>query len=358
MPDLLLWPRRFAKSVLARAVDPFLPSNAPLILVYHRVVEDFDRERQRMMQGTLVSQAMLARHLECIGRVREFTTLDELSRHWASGRPFTRPLAAVTFDDGYRDVYENAFPILQRRGIPAAVFVVTSLVGTSLPQTHDRVYRLLTRALPGWANPSADLARLLADAGVSPRRRLDEGSGASTASGFTRRLLTGLPRARLLAVIDRLETVLGPDDVEPPAGALPMTWSMLCEMRRAGVIVGSHTRHHVLMPQEPLGVMRDEAVRSRRDLEAHVEGPIEHFAYPDGAFNQDAMDAIEQAGYRFGYTACAHRDASRPWLTIPRRTLWEHSAVDSLGRFSAPMLRCQAQGLLAGRRGCTWYSHA
>ena len=34
-------------------------------------------------------------------------------------------MAAVTFDDGYRDIYENAYPMLKRKGIPAAIFVVT-----------------------------------------------------------------------------------------------------------------------------------------------------------------------------------------------------------------------------------------
>ena len=61
----------------------------------------------------------------------EFVSLDELGQRLSEGRRDDRPLAAVTFDDGYRDVYENAFPMLVRKGIPAAVFVVTKLIGTS-----------------------------------------------------------------------------------------------------------------------------------------------------------------------------------------------------------------------------------
>jgi peptidoglycan/xylan/chitin deacetylase (PgdA/CDA1 family) len=36
---------------------------------------------------------------------------------------------AVTFDDGYRSVFELAFPILRAAGMPATVFVPTALIG-------------------------------------------------------------------------------------------------------------------------------------------------------------------------------------------------------------------------------------
>ena len=90
----------------------------PLILGYHRVVEDFASASQTEMPSMLISRAMFERHVEWIGRSFRFVSLDEIGEQVSSGRPFADPVAAITFDDGYRDVYENAFPFLRRKGIP------------------------------------------------------------------------------------------------------------------------------------------------------------------------------------------------------------------------------------------------
>ena len=101
----------------------------PLILGYNRVVSDFATASQTEMPSMLIGQAMFERHIESIGKSFRFVSLDEIGEHVSRGEPFAEPVAAITFDDGYRDVYENAFPFLSRKGIPAAMFVVTDLIG-------------------------------------------------------------------------------------------------------------------------------------------------------------------------------------------------------------------------------------
>ena len=102
------------------------PRARALVIGYHRVVEDFDAVARTDMPTLLISRLMFERHLETIGHYFRFVTLDEIGRHVESGEPFRSSVAAVTFDDGYQDVYEHAFPILRRKGIPGAVFVVTN----------------------------------------------------------------------------------------------------------------------------------------------------------------------------------------------------------------------------------------
>src|SRR5262245_14712049 len=52
---------------------------------------------------------------------------------------FTEPTALVTFDDGYRDNYEVAFPMLRELGLPACFFVVTGLLDAPTLPWWDRV---------------------------------------------------------------------------------------------------------------------------------------------------------------------------------------------------------------------------
>src|SRR4030095_5496505 len=78
-----------------------------------------------------------------IGRRFRFVSVDELGDALEAGQT---DIAAVTFDDGYPAVYETAFPLLKRKGIPAAFFVVTGVVGTSELMLYDRLYLAVRHA--------------------------------------------------------------------------------------------------------------------------------------------------------------------------------------------------------------------
>ena len=83
---------------------------------------------------------MLECHLDWIARRFQVVSLDDLRVRLETRSRTAPPIAAITFDDGYRDVYEHAFPLLQRKGLPATVFVATSYVGTDGVLPHDKLY--------------------------------------------------------------------------------------------------------------------------------------------------------------------------------------------------------------------------
>ena len=91
----------------------------------------------------LISDRMLSRQIDWLAKRFSLMSLDEIGSRLESGRPFEKPAAAITFDDGYSDVYHHAYPLLKRKGVPAAFFVVTGLVDTGRPQVFDRLYLLI-----------------------------------------------------------------------------------------------------------------------------------------------------------------------------------------------------------------------
>ena len=120
------------------------------------------RKRRTPSPSMLVSRAMLERHLDWVARRFQIVSLDELRSRLETRAPARdRPIAAITFDDGYRDVYEQAFPLLMRKGIPATVFVATDYVGTAGVFPHDTLYLLLERASHRWRSFSRQLLDLL-----------------------------------------------------------------------------------------------------------------------------------------------------------------------------------------------------
>jgi peptidoglycan/xylan/chitin deacetylase (PgdA/CDA1 family) len=326
----------------------------PLILGYHRVVDDFEAVARTGMPSMLTSTAMFERHLDLVGRHFRFVTLDEIGEHLAAGRPFTERVAAVTFDDGYRDNYEHAFPILKRKGIPAAVFVVTDLVGQPRWQIHDKLFHLVAKAYATWDDPRRELWSLLKGLGLPASHLLRNRLAAKSPMTTVSALLPDLSQANVTRVMRALEACVGNGFHDIP---LSLTWPMIQEMHQAGMIIGSHTRTHVSLPAESPDTVTAELEGSKRAIEAHTGAPVVHFAYPGGQFTPRDVEAIERAGYRFAYTACPHRDPRHPTLTIERLLLWEGSSVDGDGRFSPAILRCQVHDLWPPARTCGRVHH-
>jgi peptidoglycan/xylan/chitin deacetylase (PgdA/CDA1 family) len=314
----------------------------PLVIGYHRVVDDFEAHAQGYMPSMLISAATLEQQLDWIGRHYEFADPDGMGR-WLSGeRPAGKPVAIITFDDGYRDVYEQAFPLLRRKGIPAVVFVVSDLVGNTDMQIHDALFLLLVRALATWSMPRLQLQDVLREA--APAAGPGPDVGALGPQPLTRALLARLTQAELRTVIGMLRRQVALPETGQP-GYTAMDWGMLAEMRRAGMRIGSHSRSHALLTNETGGKVDEELHGSRREIERRLGEPALHFAYPDGRFDASVVSAVADAGYRFAYTTCQHRDAGHPALTIPRRLLWEKSCLDAFGRFSPAVMGCQVNGV-------------
>jgi len=297
----------------------------PFIAGYHRVVQNFQRSVHHTIPSMLVSTATFERHLDSLARRFDFASLDDIGVCLTSHRRFSRPAAAITFDDGYADVFHNAFPILKRKGIPAAVFVVTEVVGTNRMQVHDRLYRCLARPRAPGFNPS------------ELRRMTD--------------WLTRATQTQILKEIDRLE-VGQPATQEELAEFAPLSWEMIAEMEKAGMTIGSHTASHALLTsEEPAGVSR-QIIDSKTALEARLKHPVHHFAYPDGRWNGTVLAQVHHAGYRFAYTICPARHSSFPLLTIPRKVLWEESCNNAFGTFSPSILYCHGNGVFDAGRTC------
>jgi peptidoglycan/xylan/chitin deacetylase (PgdA/CDA1 family) len=347
-----MW-RRLAKTGIAcglswTGADDWIGSlsgsrHRPLVVGYHRVVED-GASTDLALPGMVISRGMLERHLDWIGRRYRFVSLDELGERLLSADAGGEAVAAVTFDDGYSDVYHNALPVLRRKGIPAAVFVVSDLVGTNCLPLYDRLFLLLSHAFgQNGTRPRVSLPSLLLRLGLpfnDPASRRALARGPFQALGV---LLDRLPQLEIQAVIAALAAETGTMPRSPELR--PLTWEMLLELQGAGVTIGSHTRSHALLTNERAERMHEEAAGSRQALEQRLPDPVVHFAYPDGRWDAAAVGAVAAAGYRFAYTVCSHQDAAAPLLTIPRRMLWEESCLDSLGRFSESVMSCQMNGV-------------
>jgi peptidoglycan/xylan/chitin deacetylase (PgdA/CDA1 family) len=91
-----------------------------VVLMYHRVCPDSEEVTSRYV----VSKSNFRKQMEFLSRNGYYTpTLDKFL-HGTLKENRSRPIV-ITFDDGYLDNYENAFPVLQEFGFSALIFLVT-----------------------------------------------------------------------------------------------------------------------------------------------------------------------------------------------------------------------------------------
>lgn len=198
--------RRLLKSGLAWGVSHagIGQLHSPFVVGYHRTVDQMPDDPKATIPSLCITVKMLERQLDWIGRRYKFVSLDDLERASRG----TQPVAAVTFDDGYQDFYELAYPLLKRKGIPATVFVVTDLIGTLDLQIHDRLYLLLARSR-SYEEAHAQLVQIL----------------------------SALPQSEVMRFISELESKVEIEwDVQRAHRSL--TWEEIAEMQHEGITIG------------------------------------------------------------------------------------------------------------------------
>lgn len=246
----------------------------------------------------------------------------------------SRP-AVITFDDGYRDNYTVALPILQRHGVKAAFFVATGFLEGGM-MFNDRVIEAIRRASIGSISvPGAD------EGGVSelPLRNVADRRAAIDA---VLRAIKHLPPDERLQRVEALER-----DTRAafPAGRQPgepmmMAPDQVAALRRAGMTVGGHTRTHPILLALPDAEAQAEISGGLDDLAGILGERPSIFAYPNGKpggdFDERHVAMVRQAGCRYAFTTragAADRQASA--LELPRFTPWDRERT----RFGVRALR-------------------
>lgn len=223
----------------------------------------------------------------------------------------------ITFDDGYRDNYLYAFPILRELSMPATIFLATAATDSCNVLWHDRVFAAFRRT---------EASGLNGFAGTSTRYSLSTWNDRLAAQAEVLKFLRSLDDDSrsfwIEALMKELRVVDGAD-----APNLMLTWQDVQVMHRAGISFGSHTVNHPILAHLPHAKARAEINASKAAIEERLGTRVTAFAYPGGKgadFNEDVKRIVRDAGYGCALTAIpGTNDASRDLFELRRGTPWE-----------------------------------
>jgi peptidoglycan/xylan/chitin deacetylase (PgdA/CDA1 family) len=118
------------RSLFGAGLSAVLLRNTAVVVAFHRVQDG------EAADGLTVGVGIFEQYCRFFGRHFNVVPLQELVERLEEGRPLNRELA-ITFDDGYRDNFENAAPVLEKLGLPATFFVVTQWIDTDIVPWWD-----------------------------------------------------------------------------------------------------------------------------------------------------------------------------------------------------------------------------
>jgi peptidoglycan/xylan/chitin deacetylase (PgdA/CDA1 family) len=260
-----------------------LGGSAAVVLTYHRVLPPERAAALEVEAGMTVSPATFRRHCGWLRDAMQVLPLGEVVRRLEAGLPLPEAACALSFDDGWRDNAEHAWPILREAGLPAAVFLVTGRVGTQGAFWPDEVCRRL-----------APLGREERRAAAQAARLPGDGRPQSVLA-----ILKRLPEAERDAALDRLRAATP----EPPAGERELLdWDEVQRMAAGGVAFESHGHEHRLLTRVAPDAARADLSRARAVLAERGLGGDALLAYPGGDHDARVRGVAAACGHRAAFT--------------------------------------------------------
>jgi peptidoglycan/xylan/chitin deacetylase (PgdA/CDA1 family) len=228
---------------------------------------------------------------------------------------------AITFDDGYRDNYEVALPILLRHGLPATFFVASAFLdgGRMWNDTIIESIRLSPESRLDLSHtPAAALGSLELET-VDERRK-----AIGAVIGVAKYLPT-LQRDELAAAVAQRAGAALPYD-------LMTTAAQVKQLHDAGMTIGAHTHTHPILRGMPAEAAADEIESNCRALSAITGVRPTLFAYPNGQpsadYDDDTVRVVREAGFRAAVsTAWGAARAGHDSMELPRYMPWERTRL-------------------------------
>ncbi len=281
------------------------------VFTYHRIADPAsDSYYDPVISAT--AEGFRAQVQEIARRFRVLT-LDEAIDRLRSGDHADRS-ALITFDDGYRDNFETAAPILRELGLPAAFFLPTGFLDEpSLPWWDEVAWIVKHAPARRWEiSLSAGAAPLAIDLIDGPR------------SEAIRALIAAILAETVKDVKSFLATLADRSGVAPDSTAMGRAlftdWDQVRTLTgpATGLAIGSHGRTHRKLATLDDEAQLDELAGSRGVLRDRLGRDVDAIAYPygwPGAFSELTKTLAARAGYRVGFAAI--EGINRPGSTDP-----------------------------------------
>jgi peptidoglycan/xylan/chitin deacetylase (PgdA/CDA1 family) len=253
------------------------------ILMYHRVSPP---AKDLYLQS--LAPEIFDKQIEYLKKEFKILSLEEFARTCRSSDPLPEKTAVITFDDGYKDNYTYAYPILQKYDVPATIFLTTGYIETG---------KLLWWDLVGYICRHSQVNTLrLDDDGLTEFKIKTDSDRTKTKFRITEKLRRK-SESQKWSIIQQLVNQSELPSLITPGKNLILSWSEIQEMAKGKITFGAHTVNHPILTSESLELAKREITQSKRAIEERLKTEITTFSYPDGCYNNEIIDIVRKSGF-------------------------------------------------------------
>ncbi|MFZ5979896.1 MAG: polysaccharide deacetylase family protein [Candidatus Zixiibacteriota bacterium] len=336
---------------LLKAALRTAPPERPLMLMYHRVLENIERDNKYTQNGIAVSRDTFEKQMAYLAKYYRPVSLDDFVAGLTAGKILPKKAVVITFDDGWRDNYTFAYPVLKKYAIPATIFLTTDFI-----DRRDLFWFVEAALLleEGNLTPEqlADILEPYQKNNDSPQslRALDR-TNIKALAGNSDRFLEILKTCDFEMVKDilkQLTTVGGVKADEFMGERWMLSWDEINDMDPSLIAFGSHGRTHRIMTVTAPDLVREELAQSKKTIEEKTGRKVEYFAYPNGNFDDRVKSLVREAGYRAAIATSYADKKQKEYDLYALKRIGMHEGVSAgmTDRFSPSLFYFALSGLL------------
>lgn len=292
---------------LLRAATNFT-QKIPRVFVYHR----FCKSKTSEQNANCIDQDTFEWQLNQLRKGWEIIRLKDYWKLLQRGEAAQR-VAIITIDDGYKDFYDFAFPLLKKYELTATFFPTVEFVNGNLWLWPDRLKYMLDNT----HNPILKVRFEGRQFEFHLLSKEDRARAWHELSDFCVSIKNHERINFLLELKKHLNFII-PES--PPSDYAPVSWDQLEEMLSYGIEIGCHTMSHPILSRITEKQLRREVTEAKIEMEQRLNTEIISFCYPNSApgdINEAVVQAVRNAGFKiavFGTNLTTVRDQ----FQIPR----------------------------------------
>lgn len=271
-----------------------------LILMYHRVLPP-SKISSWLEPGMYVTPETFEMQLRFLKNHFEILSLKEIltKKGNKNGKISKNPNCAITFDDGWLDTYEYAFPILKKFRVPATIFLTTDYIDSDKWFWTDRFLNLISQLRK--KNPESAPVRIKLG-----QSKNDELIIAPHDSVVTEEAIDFLKTKKIDTIEQYLENIREKCQIKVHmSGRAFLNWNEVKELVSTDLIdIGSHTARHPILTTLTHDEITNELQKSKIVLMDNqcIDKDFFPFCYPNGNFTDKIASDVKAAGYNCAVT--------------------------------------------------------